>query len=296
MARSPRTPIRLALAAGLLAACGAEAGRAPEAASGPPQRIVPTNAAATDLVLALVEPDRVVAVPEQCETWSNAGEALARVEGRFPHYRTEALLGLEPDLVVTHAWQDVDTTEALRRAGARVAVLSEVTAFEDLLRDVERLGEALGEPTRAEGIVADLRERREALRASRPERRPRALVYTNYGSGGWTSGPGSTADLLFDLAGLANAATELQANDHFQIDFEAILTLDPDLFVVGADDEGWSATGALLANEPALAGLGAIRAGRIVEISTRRLDTASHHLLRAAEELASAVRALELDG
>ena len=117
------------------------------------------------------------------------------------------------------------------------------------------------------------------------------LSYTNYGSGGTTAGSGTSWDLMFELAGCRNAATEAGLAGHSPVDFEGLLALDPDVFLVGITPEGQASPSMeMLTSDSSLAGLEAVRQGRIVRLPAYLYSSSTHHLLDAAEELAKRLK------
>lgn len=263
----------------------------------PPRRVVPTNAGAQDDLCVLIGPERVAALPRPVGAYATAGEIGADWDDvpRFEQYRAEPLLLFEPDLVVTHVWHEANSTAALRQAGVPVLVLPEADSLESIHAVLELLGRALGVPGRTAEVIADIDRRVAALEdSSGPRRAVRALGYTNYGTGGGSPGSGTTFDLMIELTGMRNAARELGLVGWQSLDFEQLLTLDPDLLVLGAAGDGarGDPTEQVLRGEPALAGLRAVREDRIVVLPSRLYTTNSHFLIEAAEELARRVDAL----
>jgi iron complex transport system substrate-binding protein len=152
---------------------------------------------------------------------------------------------------------------------------------------------------RADEVVAGLRARIAALEEGAGARRgTRVLGYSNYGMGGLASGEGTTMDLMARLAGLRNAAAEAGIEGYRNVDFEDLLSLDPDVLVVGAQGDGFqgSPTVDVLRGEPVLANLRAVRDERIVVMPSHLFATNSHHLVDAAEELARRIDALLAGG
>lgn len=266
------------------------AGAVEPALRGQPRRIVPATAAAAEYLAALVDPERIAALPEQVDGFATrdfSGPPFGD-KPRFAKYVAEPLIALEPDLVITLVWQNQDTTTVLRAQGIPVLVLRSGEDYESVRETLALLGRLLGAEDRAAEITRGLDARAAALRErarARPERR--ALVYSNDGTGGWAAGARTTAGALLDLTGLANAGAEDGIVEHQQVDMERVLRIAPDLFVCGipARAEGGSATRAvLLASEP-LARLAAVRDDRIALVPSVLLSADSPALLDAAEAL-----------
>ena len=256
----------------------------------PPSRVLPTTTGAADLVLALISPDRVVAVPKPYLEFA-VEQGIAWPEGStFTRFTAEGLLARNPDLVVTGAWQSQDTISWLEQSGVKVLELPKIDALDDIRASIEALGSALFAEERARALLQEIERRTEALQASSgPRRSLTALAYTNFGSGGWAAGKGTTADLMIRLTGLVNAAGGERREGHGSINIEELLELDPDFLVISRPSDAYGATLAFLRAEPALAHLSSLKNGRVIELPSALFSSSSHHLLTAAEALASAV-------
>lgn len=285
----------LALLAGLFAsACDRGGATGPEAPGPPPQRVVAANASAADYLLALLERDRIAALP--ADTFQYAVDppdpSAWPAEKVFGKWTAEAVLSFDPDLVVAHSWQAGPAMELLREVGVPVLVLPEVHRFDDALAAIEQLGRALGRVEAARALARRLEARRDALRADGLSHL-RLLSYTNLGTGGFSAGEGTTMDAVLALAGCQNAAAQAGLRGHAAIDLEELLAIDPDVIVCGARPGGHDSPSAdLLRSEPALADLRAVRSGRIAVLPARLFTVNSQHVIDAAERLVEEVRDL----
>ena len=149
------------------------------------------------------------------------------------------------------------------------------------------VGRLLGAELSAEALLARYDARVVTLaEAGRELSAIHALCYSNGGYGGMVAGAGTTNDELLRLAGLTNLAAEQGRSGHAEMGFEELLLLDPDVFVVsGGGDGALGGTARLLTTEPALAGLTAVREGRILVLESWLYTTLSQHLVDAAERL-----------
>lgn len=299
---------QLVVLAALTAACG-QTPRAPATGAGTraiqlpdgstlhvperPSRVLPANSRAVDLIVELLPPERVVAVPQKAFEWSR----LAATPGPWAQlpvmesFNGEEILTLDPDLLLVSTWSEKGPLEAAKAAGVPILELPDATSWEEVLAGVELAGRALDEQQRAASLIEDLERRRAELRAAdRPRRR--ALPYANFGSGGYTSGSGTTLDLVIELAGLENAAASAGLRGHAEISLEEVLIADPDLFVTSSVRDGVRPGASFLRNEQILADLQAVRADHIMVIPAELYASASHRVLDAAEELARQVDAM----
>ncbi len=274
-------------------------GSEPAAQAARPQRILPANAGALDFVLALCEPERIVALSPVSIDYSVGAHELGvadalRAKANLGVWNGETALSTAPDLVIMSHWQDRAISDLMERSNIRVVVLPDVVTFDDVVRVLTELGEAVGEPERAAVKIADLRARVDALRARAPLTDLRVMTYTNLGVGGSTAGAGTTYDTVIRLAGLRNAAAEAGLESFQNVDFERLVAIDPDAFVVGLgadDDDELGASERFLRETKGWDALRAVREERYLRLPSRLFATNSHWLVRAAEELRDAYEA-----
>ena len=259
-----------------------------------PVRVIPTSSSTTDIVLALVGPERLAGIPETVRAYSYevSLHGMPPELPTFTNYVGESLLALSPDLVIGHVYQELDTTRVLRSAGVPVYSLTYPKSVELVITDVLEISKLLGELERGEALARDMRARLEALRADEGRAELRALTYTNLGSGVWTTGAGSSPHLMIELAGMQNAGAEDGFEMDYQIDVERLLVLDPDLLIVAGSVTGLTPSLEFLMNDELLQGLKAVRNEHIVVLPSALFSSNSQHLITAAERLGAGVDAL----
>jgi len=301
----PRRAALSALAAlALLGACQHEAPVA-HAPSTPPAelRVIPTSASAVDFASALLEPERIVALPDQALEYSvlhTLPPSFVRT-ARFDVYLAEPILALGPNLVLADAFQAPETSQRLIQAGVEVLTLPVIGSWSDARAALLQLGERFGRAERARELCAELDARVASLEQRAPSAgRPRAVVYSSFGGVGSTAGADTTIGDVLRLAGLDNAAALAGRSGHSDLSFEALIALDPDLIVVSAPlkappsaqgDLGGASERVLVA-APALAELRAVRERRIVALPAWLFATNSFEIVRAAELLSERVGSL----
>ncbi|WP_145168450.1 ABC transporter substrate-binding protein [Planctomycetes bacterium Pla133] len=261
----------------------------------PAWRILPGNAGALDLLSSLIEPERVVAITVGTRPYSVAlrgdfdGSGVREVES----FDLETIVSLEPDVVVSHAWQSIDKGPFLRRVGIPVFEIPDAVDFEGLCDVIALLGAAVGEDQRASATIADLRARLATL-AEVDRSRFDAMTYSSSGAGGWTAAEGTTAEAFMTWAGLTPAATAAGLRGHHQVDHERLLDIDPRVLIIASDDGDPDASTTLLALR-ADERLSSLRAlgddGLVIVLPDELFSCTSHYLVEAAERVAAAVDA-----
>ncbi|MFT7667370.1 MAG: iron complex transport system substrate-binding protein [Planctomycetota bacterium] len=254
-----------------------------------PQRVIAGNASLLDGLITLIGPERVAALPSTAFSYSTlaANPGVWADVPLLKHFDAEELLAPRPDLIIAHNYQAGSTIDRLVERDVPVVLFPIPATWKDTIAHIECLARLLGEEERATEMLADLETRRRALQNKSARSGLRVLPYGNYGAGGTTAGAGTTWQVMIELAGMRNAAAEAGIDRHPDIDFEQLLSIDPDFFLI-SKSEGQSGSGAeeILRNEPLLAGLRAIRENRILILPEYLYSCASQELLTAAEHLA----------
>jgi iron complex transport system substrate-binding protein len=255
-----------------------------------PARILAGDASLLEGLIEFVDPARMVALPSTALSYSRLSEdAGAWTEvPLLKSLEAEEILERQPDLLVAHAYQAGSTLDRVVEHDVPVVFFPIATTWKELLASLTCLARLVGEEERGAELIAALEERRKALQVKAPRSGLRILPYGNYGSGGTTAGAGTTWQVMIELAGMRNAAAEAGLEGHPDIDFEQLLAIDPDFFLLAdrSGQEGGSAE-ALLLGEPLLANLRAVRERRFLRLPEHLYSSASHHLLSAAERIAA---------
>lgn len=226
----------------------------------PPRRIAGLLPSATEMICLVGARDRLVAVSHECD-FPDSLDGLPRVtrsrlslrgtsgtidtdvrtlvEQALSVYEVDAdaLERAAPELIVTQdlcevcavSRRDVEAALCEMPGGARLLSLSPLR-LDEVLGDIARVGEAVGEPERAAREVARLRERIAAIaeRAAALVARPRVLTIE------WTD-PVMIGGLwmpeLIELAG--GEALVTSAGEHAPtLDRDALALLDPQVVLI----------------------------------------------------------------
>ena len=145
----------------------------------------------------------------------------------------EAVLALDPDVVVRHWGGGLGAGEMLERFGTPVVQISGDGTIDSIRADLRLVGEALGQPSRAETAIADMEQRLSQAAANRPDRPMRALYLT---PGGATTGEGTLVHEILSRAGLTNMGAEGGKTGWRILDVEALVLDPPDIIVLGYFD------------------------------------------------------------
>ncbi len=252
----------LALLAGACSHEGGEPGlpaeRPPD--GGPaPRRIVALTCGAVDIITALGELDRVIAVEEDCPAPGTQGKIRIRNDdhpGQVQIVQVEAIMALQPDLVIAKA----DLKEVLGARGMRMLWSPPVVSLASLPGFVADIASALGRRAQGEALIAAMHAREQDLRA-RTGQLPRTRVYYEVNGAGRTAGTGTIIDAMIRLAGGASIAGE-DPRPNVAMSPEAVVVADPEVIILGPFAEGIEAVRA----RPGWERVAAVRSGRIFKV------------------------------
>jgi len=246
------------------------------------RRIVTVSPSATEILFALGAGARVVGVSR----FDDRPEAVKRLPkvGGFSDPNVEAIIALEPDLVVAAA--NADNRPALERVAALGVPVFAVpgNSFADAFVATRAVAEHLGPGgvAAAQEVLDDMKRRLRAV--PRLPRAPRVLVVFSKAPL-IVAGPGSVADAALGLVGAKNVAAQA-ARAYPSWSLEALVAARPDVIV--------DATGAHGRSQPdPWAGLDvvpAVAAGRVLELDLATSLRPSPRFVEGVEALGRALK------
>jgi iron complex transport system substrate-binding protein len=279
------------VAGGALVLASALLGTRPGAGAdlgGPPRKVIAIAPSAAEILFALGEGDRVIAVPDVASDLPGAAGKV-RIGGFSPDL--ERIVSLAPDLVVaSRDGTDRASFERVRALGFRV-VVTRGTTLEGIFEDIRTVGAALGTEKRAEVLVASLRARLGRARAriaesARLRPLPSVLILI------WpdppvVAGPASFLGDLLRQAGIRNAAED--AGEWPRVSFETLARWDPGLIVRPETRENADAFGRTFRTNSLWKLIPAARDGRVVSIPGNWLERPGPRLIDALEALSDRI-------
>ncbi|OYT70145.1 MAG: hypothetical protein CFK52_11910 [Chloracidobacterium sp. CP2_5A] len=257
-----------------------------------PRRVASLSIGTDEILCALVEPERIVALSKHApDPEASYVAALAKLIGVFVDREPERIVALRADLALLARYTKAELRQAVEQTETPTLVVEDFRSLSDIENNIRRIGRAVGEAERAEAVIADMRAKlaqaRAALRSDRAGWRALYVMPPLV-----VAGKETIADVKLTAAGLRNAAAEAGLTGNVTLSAEALLKLDPDVIFVAtgfASDAGFRER---LLSDPQLAALSAARRRRILALPSRSLRTVSHHAADAALEIAQAVNAL----
>ncbi|GAB4255929.1 MAG: ABC transporter substrate-binding protein [Deferrisomatales bacterium] len=281
-----KPPLLLWLAAGLALAapgharCITDDTATEVCAERPPRRIVSLYGAYTELLWEMGVGERIVARTKNDTTVAQVAALPSVGSGLRPN--VEYLLALRPDLVVGRASRaSGDTLAALRARDLPVAAF-DPRGLGDLYGTIRRLGVLCDAEGRAEALIGSLEGRLTAVRTRVGAReRPLRVVYEVRADPLTVAGADGLVNELIAVAGGVNAVAI--PKKIAMLDVEALLRLDPDVYVVQRGPMNRNPPPP--AERPHLATLRAVREGRVLVVDERLFSRPGPRVAEAAEQL-----------
>jgi iron complex transport system substrate-binding protein len=212
---------------------------------------------------------------------------VASIGSTYGELNTEAILALEPDLVLAATITSPEQVEALENLGITLYLLPNPMTFDELFDNLLTVGVLTGHTGEAEALQANLESRVQAVTSAMQSVEPVKAFYEVDGSdptAPWTTGTGTFQDVLISMVGGENVAAGLEGWG--QINLETIVTANPEVIFFGAGP--WIPTTAeSLSARSGWGGIEAVKSGRIHPIDTNWVDRPGPRLVDALELMAS---------
>lgn len=245
-----------------------------------PSRIFSATLATDNIVLMLVEPERVVGVTRYAAlpTGSYVQDRVKPHMVQIDALSAELIFSASPDIVLIASWNDPDAVRQLHDLGLTVYTFTHFETVQDALDNIMRVGEITGEEAKAEAIVAQFQNDVAKIAEAIGER-PRPTVLS-WGSWGSTTGIGTPTHDIIEMAGGINLAAVHGIEGWKDIDRETIITMNPEVIIT---ESGQDFVESLL-KDPALQSVKAIAEGRVYAIE--HTDALNQYYILAIRQLA----------
>ena len=234
--------------------------------NGNASRIVSASPSITEIMYALGQSHRLVGRTDFC-LYPPAADTLPSIGG-ISNLNTEAILALQPDLVITASMIPQRSVDQLEKMGVPVVCIIEKNHFEELYGNISRIGQILHCEAAADSLNASLRERVNAFvtdTATRTDSQiPTVYYVVGFGAtGNFTAGGNTFIDDIIQLAGGRNLAHD---NTGWSYSLESLMQNDPDYIVVRREDSA-----AFCRTHP-YSKLSAVRNGHVIGIESGTFD------------------------
>jgi iron complex transport system substrate-binding protein len=229
----------------------------------PFQRIVSLAPSVTELLFAVGAGDQVVGRDELADFPAEALDATS-IGSTFGVLNTEAILALEPDLVIAAEINTPEQVSELENLGLTVYYLKNPLTFDELYDQVRWAGTITGHEEEANTLADSLFARVNAVTNMVANVTDKPTVFYEIDGTDtakpWTTGAGTFMDTMITLAGGVNIGGVL-SEQYAQMSVEEIVLQDPDFIILG--DTLYGVTIESVAERAGWADLTAVQENRI---------------------------------
>ncbi len=259
-----------------------------------PKRILTMTTGTDEVVLGLVETERMIAVnenfidPKRSNVCAYAQKIPNRIMRNPP---VEAVAALKPDLVLVQEWIPLEKVAALRDLGIPVVTCKTPRSFADVRETVRLVASAVDEPERGERLVQMMDEELAALAERIDQVAPGkkgatvALVSIMPAYGG----AGCMIDDVLSHAGARNAKALAGNKNGEAMTKEQFIVCNPDyIFLPSYDDPASKEQqyGAEYMSDPSLQVMKAVQEGHVCYPWAHYIYNISQNVVFGAQEAA----------
>jgi iron complex transport system substrate-binding protein len=194
-----------------------------------PQRIVSMNLCTDELLMRLVDPSRIASITYLSQQPVNAPLGLGHITSRLKinHGLAEEVLMQKPDLVLAGSFSATAATAMLRRLGLTIVTFEPENTFDDMRANIRKMGAAVGEPERAEEVIAEFDTRLAALQAQIP---PGELpIFADIGVNNYVAGSDTMYAYVVRAGGYRTLGEALGFSGYRNVSLEQLLSIKPAL-------------------------------------------------------------------
>lgn len=245
-----------------------------------PQRLISLAPSITETIFALGLGDRLVGDTDYCDYPPEAREKPH--VGSLLSPSLEKIVALKPDLVLGDAESNRrQTADQLERLGIPLYGLT-AHNVDGALRSIQDLGQVLGRSKEAQKLVANLRERMEAVEKQVAGKARRRVLFVVWYRPLITAGPNTFISDVIRRAGGVSVSDDL-SGEWPRLNLESALERDPDV-ILFPKTEAFSPALDEFRRLPGWKDFRAVRNGRMVFISDT-INRPGPRLMDALEEV-----------
>ena len=201
-----------------------------------PQKIVSLNLCTDQLLMLLADPNQIASLSKIVDDPNVSFFAEKSAGFKKNRGDAEEIFVNNPDLVVAGVYTEKATVQILQSLGVRVEIFPIEQNFDDIVKNIRKMGLLIGHSDRAKRMIDDFNFRLEELRSGITER-PRAAIYS---ANGYTTGTDTLSGQILKTAGFRNITEEVGMSFGGTLPLETLIMLKPDLVITGKAYPGHS--------------------------------------------------------
>lgn len=251
----------------------------------PAQRIVSLAPSNTEILFAIGAGSQVVG-RDEFSNYPQQALDLPAVGGSFGGYNEEAIVSLNPDLILAAEINTPEQVKSLEDLGLTVYLLPNPTTLEEMYENLKLIGRLTGQEANAKALVEALQARVAAIDAQVSAITDRPKVFYELDgtdpSAPYTAGAGTFIDLLITRAGGENIGAVMGV-PWGQLSIEQIVIQDPEIILLG--DAAYGVTVESVGQRAGWENLKAVKNGRVFPFNDDLLSRPGPRLVDGLEAL-----------
>jgi iron complex transport system substrate-binding protein len=254
-----------------------------------PMRIVSLAPSVTEILFAIGAGPQVVGRTRFCNYPAEAASRPTIGGFSAKPISVEAILDLQPDLVVAGSKSQKDVVAALEAQGVTVFTLAP-ESLTDIEAGIQTLGEITGNAASAQTVVTEMQSRIVAVTAkvnNIPAGKRLRVFYEVWHEPLTTTSHSTFIGELLTLAGAVNIFNDL-AGTYPEVSAEQIIDSDPQV-ILGPSNHSDQLSAAVLSARPGWEKLVAVRNGAIHIVDADMISRAGPRVVDALESIAKAL-------
>ena len=258
-----------------------------------PKRIVSYSISTDEILLALVEPQRIAALSRLVDDpgVSSIVKEAKQIPNRVQGNSMEGVLAFKPDLVIIPDFHPPEMLQSARELGLKVYIYKTPSDIKRVKRSIRQIAALTGEKDKGEAIIAKMEARIKQVQqrlANIPASQRKRVIQLR--SEGAFYAPDNSFGDVCRHAGVSDATLELKYPSAMEITQEKVVELNPDIiFVPDWDYDGKhnpDGEKRKILNNPSYQGMKAVQQGKVYTISGALVLTVSQYIADAVEEVA----------
>jgi len=253
-----------------------------------PQRIISLAPSNTEILFAVGAGAQVVGRDEFSD-YPPESASVETIGGSFGEYNVEAIVALEPDLILAAEINPPELVQQLEDLGLTIYYLGNPTTLEGMYTNLETVASLTGHDVTE--LVDSLKARVAAVDEKIMPLSSRIPVFYEIDATDptkpWTYGPNTFGDLLIARAGGYNVGG-IATDQYPQLSLEQVVAANPSVIVLG--DSMWGVTAEAVMERPGWETIPAVQSNSIFPFDDNLVSRPGPRLVDGLEQLAKLLR------
>ena len=252
----------------------------------PAQKVVSLAPSNTEILFAIGAGEQVIGRDEFSDYPQEVAN-IPSVGGGFGDYNLEAIIDLEPDLVLAAEINTAEQVNSIADLGIPVYLLANPKTLDEMYANLLTIAELTGHQETVQNLVGELQNRVAKVDSVIATADDTPTVFYELDatdpSAPWTAGAGTFIDTLIARAAGENIAADLEGN-YLQLSIEEILVRDPQVILLG--DAAYGITPESIEERSGWSNLSAVSNKRIYTFDDNLVSRPGPRLVDGLEQLA----------